>query len=52
MDEFLEYRKEFLDDIHINAQIDGTLPDEFFLSSTLERLSSMGELIDPRVKPI
>lgn len=52
MDEFLEYRKEFLDDIHINAQIDGTLPDEYFLSSTLERLSSMGELIDPRVKPI
>ena len=52
MDEFLEYRKEFLDDIHINAQIDGTLPDEYFLSNTLERLSSMGELIDPRVKPI
>lgn len=48
---FEEYRKECLEDIRINAQIDGTLPDEFFFSDSLEKLSSMGELVDPRIKP-
>lgn len=48
---FYEYRKEYLEDIHINAQIEGSLPDEYFLSSTLEKLSAMGELVDPRIKP-
>ena len=50
-DAFYEYRKEYLDEIHINAQIDGSLPDEYFLSSVLDKLSAMGELIDPRIKP-
>ena len=27
---FYEYRREYLDDIHINAQIEGSLPDEYF----------------------
>lgn len=49
--DFEEYLKEFLEDVRINAQIDGTLPDEFFLSNALEKLSSMGELVDPRIKP-
>lgn len=48
---FYEYRREYLDDIHINAQIEGSLPDEYFFSSVLEKLSAMGELIDPRIKP-
>lgn len=48
---FYEYRREYLDDIHINAQIEGSMPDEFFFSNALEKLSSMGELIDPRIKP-
>ena len=49
---FDEYRKEYLDDVRINAQIDGTLPDEFFFSDALNKLSSMGEIIDPRIKPM
>lgn len=49
--EFDDFKKEFLDDIHINAQIEGSLPDEYFLSSTLEKLTSMGYLVDPRIKP-
>lgn len=48
---FYEYRKEYLDDIHINAQIEGSLPDEYFFSNVLEKLSAMGELIDPIIKP-
>ena len=48
---FYEYRREYLDDIHINAQIEGSLPGEYFFSSVLEKLSAMGELIDPRIKP-
>ncbi|MDY0138829.1 MAG: AIPR family protein [Candidatus Izemoplasmatales bacterium] len=48
---FEEFRKEYLEDIRINAQIEGSLPSDYFLSSTLDKLSSMGELIDPRIKP-
>lgn len=49
---FEEYKKEYLDDIHINAQIEGSLPEEYFLSDTIEKLSSMGELVDPRIIPM
>ena len=48
---FEEYRKEYLDDIKINAQIEGVLPEEYFFSDALEKLSAMGELIDPRIRP-
>ncbi len=48
---FEDYRKEYLDDVRINAQIEGSLPEDYFFSSSLERLSIMGELIDPRIKP-
>lgn len=48
---FEEFRNEYLEDVRINAQIDGTMPDEFFFSDALEKLSSMGELVDPRIKP-
>lgn len=49
---FDEYRKEYLEDVKINAQIYGMLPDEYFLQDALDRLSSMGELVDPRIKPL
>ena len=49
---FEEYRKECLDDTRINAQIAGTLPDEYFLKDNLDKLSSMGELVDPIIRPI
>lgn len=48
---FEEYKQEYLEDVRINAQIDGTLPDEYFFSDALAKLSSMGELVDPRIKP-
>lgn len=49
---FEEYKKEYLDDIRINAQIEGSLPEEYFLVETLNKLSSMGELVDPRIIPM
>lgn len=49
---FEDYKKEYLDEVRINAQIDGTLPDEYFFQDALDKLSSMGELIDPIIKPI
>lgn len=49
---FEEYKKDYADDIHINAQIDGTLPEDYFLSSTLDKLVSMGEIIDPIPAPM
>ncbi|MCH5179813.1 MAG: AIPR family protein [Erysipelotrichales bacterium] len=49
---YAEFEKEFLDDIRINAQIDGTTPDDYFLNDVLNRLSSMGEIIDPQVRPM
>ncbi len=48
---FEEYKQEYLEDVRINAQIDGTMPDEYFFSDALSKLSSMGELVDPRIKP-
>lgn len=47
-----EFEKEFLEDVRINAQIEGTTPDDFFLNDMLGRLSSMGEIIDPQVAQI
>lgn len=49
---FEEFEKEFLDDIRMNAQIEGTTPDDYFLNDILDRLSSMGIVIDPEVAPM
>ncbi len=49
---FEEYKKEYMDDIHVNAQIEGSLPEEYFLSNTIEKLVSMGYLVDPRIIPM
>ena len=45
-----EYKKEYMDDIHINAQIDGTTPDDYFFTEVLDKLSTMGELVDPEIR--
>lgn len=47
-----EFEKEFLDDIRINAQIEGTTPDDYFLVDVLGKLSSMGEITDPQIAPM
>lgn len=47
-----EYKKEYLDDIRINAQIESVLPDEYFLEDALDKLTAMGELTDPVIRPI
>ena len=47
-----QFEKEFLDDVRINAQIEGTTPDDYFLNDLLGRLTSMGELSDPQVAPV
>lgn len=43
-----EYKKEYLDDIHLEAQIEGTTYDDYFFNDSLRRLVSMGELTDPQ----
>ncbi|MBQ3419416.1 MAG: AIPR family protein [Erysipelotrichaceae bacterium] len=45
-----EYRKEYMNDVHINAQIEGTTPDDYFFTEILDKLSTMGELVDPQVR--
>lgn len=47
-----EYKKEWMDDIHLSSQIDGKTPDSSFFDDVLERLSSQGEIIDPIVKSV
>ena len=49
---FEEYKKEYLDDIRINAQIESVLPDEYFFEDALDKLTAMGELTDPVIRPI
>lgn len=46
-----EYKKVFLEDIRINADIKSCLPSEYFLEYTLDRLCSMGEIVDPQIRP-
>lgn len=48
---FEEYRKDYLDEVRANAQIEGSLPNEYFLEDSLNKLCSMGELIDPITRP-
>lgn len=45
-----EYRQEYMNDVHINAQIEGTTPDDYFFTEVLDKLSTMGELVDPQVR--
>lgn len=49
---FDEYKKEYLEDVRINAQIDGVTPDEYFFADALDKLSAMGEITDPESRPI
>lgn len=44
-----EYQKEYLEEVHINAQIDGTTYDDFFFNDSLSKLVNMGEFIDPQI---
>lgn len=43
-----EYKQECLDDIHLEAQIEGTTYDDRFLTDALDKLVVMGELMDPQ----
>lgn len=49
---FDEYRKEYLEDVRINAQIDGVTPDEYFFTDALDKRFAMGEITDPVIRPI
>lgn len=49
---FEEYRKDYLNEVRTNAQIEGSLPSEYFLEDSLSKLSAMGELIDPIIRPV
>lgn len=49
---FEEYRKDYLEDIRITAQIEGILPEESFFTDALDKLSAMGEVIDPIIKSV
>ena len=44
-----QYLEEYLEEVHINAQIDGTTYDDFFFNDSLSKLVNMGEFIDPQV---
>ncbi len=47
-----EFEKEFLEDIDINAQIEGTTPDEYFLNDTIQRLVDMSLVVNPEIAPM
>lgn len=46
---FEEFQNEYLDDIHINSCIESTTFDDYFLNDFLNKLSSMGEIVDPQI---
>ena len=49
---FEQYQTELLDDIRLEASISNCLPSEYFFENfALEKLSSMGEIVDPQIRP-
>lgn len=46
---YLDFKKEYEDDLRLEAQIKGMTPNEFFLEDFLDKLVSMGEIVDPQV---
>lgn len=42
-----DYRTEFLNQLRLQAEVEGTDPESQFLSRALEELEELGELIDP-----
>lgn len=46
---FDEYKQEYLESIHIYAQVEGTTYSDYFLNDSLNKLESMGEITDPQV---
>lgn len=46
---YLDFKKEYDDDLRLEAQIKGMTPNEFFLEDFLDKLVSMGELVDPQI---
>ena len=44
---FEEFKKDFLEDVHIESQIAGTTYDDYFFTDMLNKLVSMGEITDP-----
>ncbi len=47
--DFKTYQKEYLDEVHINAQIEGMTYDEYFFNDALAKLENMGEFSDPEI---
>ncbi len=42
-----EYRKQFIDEIRQNAELEGTDPESIFIEKTLNSLEEIGQLNDP-----
>lgn len=49
---FENYKKEYEEDLRLDAQIKGMTPKEFFLEDFLDKLVSMGEIVDPQIYDI
>lgn len=46
---YLDFKNEYEDDLRLEAQIKGMTPNEFFLEDFLDKLVSMGEIVDPQI---
>jgi len=46
-EDFSDFRKQYLEDNKNDAIIDGSLPGDFFFQNEVNRLSGMGEFVDP-----
>lgn len=48
--DFAQYRKDFVQQLRVNAQSWGRTPEEEFINEMAERLQSMDELVDPFIQ--
>ena len=49
IEQYEEFKKEYEDDLRLEAQINGMTPNEYFLEDFLNKLTSMGDIIDPQI---
>lgn len=49
---FKEFKEDYFKDINTESQYEGMTPAEYFFQDSLDRLSNLGEIIDPIICPI
>lgn len=51
-EDLIDYKNDLLEEIHQQALINGETYDQYFLESSLDKLTSMGDITDPQITQV